>query len=424
MADLKNEQWFMKKYEEICKENPKGYAFISLKIKRFRIFNQIFGREAGDRLIEKVYQAISGWLKDREYAVWMYRGYYNMLVHMSDDYDDIFHRMIDLNRNIRDMKDEEGFGKVYSGIGIYLLTENPVDFYTAQYYADICRSECKERSYHNSHFEVYGMTYFDKNLLYFDLEQEIQPALENGDLRIYLQPKVDLKTGEVTQAEALLRWIDPVRGMIPVGEFLPGLEEKGLIDSIDNHMFGQVCKLINRWIGLYGKKIRISVNLSSNAFNYRYFFDGYKKYYDLDPCPKECIDFELLESIILNRVEMVRRVVKQLRDFGFSCSLDDFGSGYSCFNVLTNTEISTLKIDRSLFVDESDSRAKILIRHIIKTAHELGMKTVAEGVETKGFVEFLKELECEYVQGYVFYKPMPIEEFEERFLKNGEKAFV
>ena len=117
-------------------------------------------------------------------------------------------------------------------------------------------------------------------------------------------------------------------------------------------------------------------------------------------------------------------MVEQLRNFGFSCSLDDFGSGYSSFSVLTNTGLEALKIDRSLFRNEGDPREKVLIRHIVETAKELDMKVIAEGVETRGYVEFLKELGCDYVQGFVFYRPMPVEEFEERFLKNREQAAV
>ena len=420
MDASKDEQWLIEKYNQICINNPADYALISLKIKRFRIFNRLFGRKSGDILVQKVYDAIQDWLGEDEYAVHLYLGCYNLLVKMPDDYDEIFQRVLDLNHKIRDMKDEEGFGQTFSGMGIYLLGENPVDFYTAQYNADICRSECPETSFRNSHFEVYGMTYQDLNLRYYDLEQDIRPAIDNGDFKLYLQPKVNLKTGEVTQAEALVRWVDPVRGMIPVSEFLPALEENGLIENVDLYLFGIVCDTIERWRTQYGKKIRISVNLNGCAFNYRYFFKDYVEVFEKHPCPKECVEFELLESIVLNQVEQVKRVVNEITEFGFSCSLDDFGSGFSSFNVLTNAQISTLKIDRSLFRNENDPREKTLVHYIIRTAQELNMTTIAEGVETKGYVDYLKELGCDYVQGFYFYKPMPVEEFEELFLKTDK----
>lgn len=212
--------------------------------------------------------------------------------------------------------------------------------------------------------------------------------------------------------------------MIPVGEFLPELEKIGLIGDLDLYMFQHVCSTINRWLFIYGRKIRISVNLSSNMFNYRYFLDEYKRVYEKVPCPKDCIEFELLESIVLNQLDLVQDVVEQLRDYGFSCSLDDFGSGYSSFSVLTNTELKTLKIDRSLFRNYSDPRERVLVRHIVETAKELDLKIVAEGIETREYVDFLKELGCDYIQGFIFYKPMPVGEFEQRFLRDHERAQV
>ena len=143
--------------------------------------------------------------------------------------------------------------------------------------------------------------------------------------------------------------------------------------------------------------------------------------YDRSPCPKDCVEFELLESIVLNQVDRVKEVVGQLKDFGFSCSLDDFGSGYSSFSVLTNTDLTVMKIDRSLFRDVSNPRERILLSHILQTANELNLETVAEGVEDRQYIDFLRELGCDYVQGFVFYRPMPAEEFEERFLIRNEK---
>lgn len=202
---------------------------------------------------------------------------------MSSDYDEIFRYIIDFNAHIRDTPYGIASGKVYIGMGMYLLPKEPVDFYTAQYNADISRAECPEAPYRNSHLEIYDMTYHDNNLTGYDFEQMILPAMEQGDFKLYLQPKVNLKTGEVCEAEALVRWIHPERGMIPVSTFLPELDRNGLIGDVDLYMFEKVCCAINRWIELYGKKIRISVNLSSNLFNYRYFFEHYRKVYDKVP---------------------------------------------------------------------------------------------------------------------------------------------
>lgn len=423
MANMKDEACLRARYEALSDEERADYALISLKIKRFRVFNRLHGREAGDALIEKVYEIVEESLGEGDCIARIRLDYFNVLLRFPRDYEELFQRIIELNRRIRDMDDPRFQSKVFCGFGVYPL-EAGVDFLTAQYNADVARAECPERDFRNSHFEVYGVTIQDRELRYYDLGELVRPALERGDIKLYLQPKVDLHTGEVSCAEALMRWFDPERGMIPVSEFMPVLEENGVIELADIHLFEQVCAVIERWQKAYGKKIKISVNLSASMFNYRYFFKQYREVHERYRTPEDCIEFELLESIVLNQVDRVKRVVEELRAYGFSCALDDFGSGYSSYSVLTNPQIGTLKIDRSLFRQEDDTRARIIIRHIIQTAHELGMRTVAEGVESKNQVEFLRGLECDFVQGYIFYKPMPVDEFEEQFLKRGERAQI
>lgn len=419
---MHDERWLKEKYDALPAGERPQYAFISCKLKRFRTVNRLFGRAVGDELIEKFYDIASAWLGGGDYIANIRLDYFNLLVRLPRDYDDIFHYVIALNRQIRDMPDERFQGKIFTGFGIYPLGEEPVDFYTAQYNADVCRAECPESSFRNSHFEVYGLTYQDSNLKHFDLAQIIKPAIDRGEIKLYLQPKVDLKTGEISSAEALVRWIDPEKGIIPVSEFLPGLEELGLTEHVDLYLFELVCRYLNRWISDYGKRITISVNLSRSMFNYRYYFEDYKKIHQQYDTPKDCIEFELIESIVLNQVERVREVVDELHEYGFRYSLDDFGSGYSSYSVLTNTDFSMIKIDRSLFQNEGSERERILIRHIVETAHELGMKTVAEGVETPGYVDYLRTLGCDYIQGFVYYRPMPAEEFEARFVRGAERV--
>lgn len=413
---MKDEAYLRERFEALTDEERGEYALISLKIKRFRTFNRLYGRDLGDVLIQKVYDDVSEWLDGKGTIAHIRLDYYNLLLPFPREFDPILDRIIKLNIAIRDMEDPRFNGKVFCGFGVYPL-EPGVDFYTAQYNADVARTECPEREFRNSHMEVYGVTIQDKDLRYYDLIDIIQPALDHGDFKLYLQPKVDLRTGKIDSAEALMRWEDPKRGMLPVGEFLPMLEETGLISPVDIYLFEKVCRTINHWLAEYGRGIQISVNLSAAMFNYRDFFKEYREVHEKYGTPTEYIQFELLESIVLNKVDRVRDVVDELNAYGFSCALDDFGSGYSSYSVLTNSSISTIKIDRSLFQHEEDRRERTIIRHILETARELGMSTVAEGVETQGYVDYLRELGCDYIQGYVFYRPMPVAEFEERFLR-------
>lgn len=421
MENGQGERELRERYEALTDGERKEYSLISLKIKRFRVFSRLYGWETGDALLEKVYELLCGWLGEGDRAAYARLNSYTLLLRFPRDWEEISQKMIEINSRIRDMDDPRFPCKVFCGFGVYPL-EPGVDLRTAQYNADMARAQCPERDFRNSHFQVYGVNYTDTELRYYDLAELVRPALERGDIQVYLQPKVDLRTGEVRSAEALMRWQDPERGMIPPSEFLPVLEESGVIDLADLCLFEQCCKTIDRWTAAYGKQIQISVNLSASMFNYEYFMEQYQEARRNYSTPAGCLQFELLESIVLNQTDRVRTVVDELKRCGFSCALDDFGSGYSSYGVLANSEISVLKIDRSLFRREGDPRERTIIRHIVETAHELGMRTVAEGVETPGYVEFLRDLGCDYVQGFVFYRPMPVDEFEERFLRRGERA--
>lgn len=426
--DMHNERWIKEKYDYILENQLEHYIFLSLKIKHFRKINRLYGRDYGDRLIMNVFKRINAWIQPTDYVAHVYHGYFNLLLQKPDDVTDDYGyvRWIGkLGEYIYHVEDEHMHDNVFCGFGIYPLCNEPVDFYIAQYNADICRSESGERNFLISHIEIYGSSYHEEGLFAPNYRQMLKPAMEAGHIKMFLQPKVDMKTGEITHAEALVRWIDPEKGMLPIQEYLPLLEECGFANLIDMFIFENACKWIQTWIQTYQKHIHISVNISANTFVYPFFVDEIREVYNtFDNCPKECLELELLESIILNKIDRVKEVAHDIRGFGIGCSLDDFGSGYSSYNVIAQTPLTMLKIDRSIFRDHTNEKEHILIKRIIQTAHDLGLQVVAEGIETIEYAKFLKQNDCEYIQGFVYYRPMPVEEFEERFLINHEKIDV
>lgn len=419
--EFEGEQRIREGYEAVVREGREGYALATLKLKRFRRVNRLYGRDVGDGLLAAVERAIAACLGEGELVAQVNVNYFNILLRYPSD-DALIERTIQIVRAVRDMPDERFHGHIFPGLGAFRITSPAPEFHIAQYNADLCRTDSEHSGYRNAHVEVYGLTYTDPNEAFLDPQNRIQPALDAGDIRLYLQPKVNLRTGRINGAEALVRWIDPQGGMIPVQDFLPSLNATGLIRNVDLYLFDRVCACLDKWYRDYGKKIKISVNLAGCSFNYKEFFEDYRAIFEQYKIPKECVEFELLESIILNNVQRVQQVVGELRDYGFTCALDDFGSGFSSYSVLTRTNLSVVKIDRSLFANAENPREKIVIRHIVQTARELKMCTVAEGVETLDYVRFLQALGCDYVQGYVFYKPMPAAEFEERFVRGDERA--
>lgn len=418
-----NEQWIKEKYDAIPLEERDHYVLVSLKIKHFRKLNRLYGRAYGDALIDRVYEEIDKQLGPDEYAAHIYLGYYNLLLKVPDIEKDDYSLLIWLSKfshNIHAMDDDRFREMIFFGIGVYLLDKTVIDFYVAQYNADICRSESNEKDFLISHLEIYGSSYKEKGLHDLDYRNRFKPALMQGNIKMYLQPKVCLQDGTITHAEALMRWFDEEGNLLPINEYLPVLEECGLTNKVDCFMFEQACKMVLNWKEKYHRDIHISVNLSKNTFVYPFFLSEFDEIHKNYPCDKKCIELELLESIILNQTERVSEVAEEIKEHGYTCSLDDFGSGYSSYGVLTNTSLDMLKIDRSLFQNEKNLKELKLIKHIIGYAHEIGLKVVAEGIETQGYVTYLKKLNCDYIQGFVLYKPMCLEDFEYRFLKNNE----
>lgn len=308
------------------------------------------------------------------------------------------------------------------GVGIMPLWKNPPSLSTALGKARLACEGSAHAKYQSSHYEIYGISYFEPKNDFYELRDKIPPALKAGDFKLFLQPKVCLKTGEVYKAEALMRWIDPKDGVIPLNRFIDGLEREGSIRDVDLYLFNILCHYLKAWCTNFDKKICVSVNLSKAYFEDEDFLKEYTLVLNRHKLPADLIEIEFLESIVSERTKRMKSLTKQLKSLGFHCALDDFGSGYSSFNLLSQIDFDEIKLDRSLFRDFNNPKEKAVISHIISLAKSLNANTVAEGVEINDYAEFLKETGCDYIQGFVYFKPMPVEEFERRFILCNEAA--
>ena len=246
------------------------------------------------------------------------------------------------------------------------------------------------------------------------MEAQGQQALSEGQFQPYFQPKFDIQHGDcLTGAEVLCRWIHPQKGMIPPGQFIPVFEKSGLIVQLDRYMFEQACSWYRRYLDGGGKRINLAVNVSRAGLLREDFVDYYVRVKEKYGIPDGLMELEVTESLALGGEELLCQLVCELQARGFTCSLDDFGSGYSSLNLLKNLPIRVLKLDILFFQRSVDKvRERIVVRNIINMARELKIRVIAEGVEETESVEFLRGAGCDIVQGYVFARPMPLAEFE------------
>lgn len=264
---------------------------------------------------------------------------------------------------------------------------------------------------------ITNYTFYDKYIKNKMLEENfiknnINKAINTGEILTYFQPKVELKEMKIESAEALTRWNNNGKFISP-SIFIPILEKNFLINTLDQYIFESVCQWLKKQLDNYKRVISISVNVSKIQF---YSTDFIKIYTDIKEkynIPDRVIIIEFTESIIFDDMKKVEKIINELHNNGFLCAMDDFGKGYSSLNTLKNMKVDIIKFD-SLFFDDSEykEREKIIIEEIVTLANRLDMKTVAEGIEKTEQVEFLKEIKCDLIQGYVFYKPMPLSDFE------------
>lgn len=255
------------------------------------------------------------------------------------------------------------------------------------------------------------------------LEKEFEKAIRNRDFKVYLQPQVGLGKDAEYRAEALVRWEHPEMGLILPGDFIPLLEKNGKICELDMYMLEEVCRMLSEWREKGEELIEISVNVS-RAHLKREGEGIYKKYGEIRKryqIPEGILEIEVTETALLerNHLDFIKKILDGFRSGGFRMALDDFGFAYSSLVLLKAFEVDTLKLDREFFVDENEKSRKI-VEGIIELSHKLDMTVVAEGIEKMEQVEVLRKMGCDFVQGYVFSKPVSVREFA-LWRKNREK---
>ena len=299
-------------------------------------------------------------------------------------------------------------------IGVALFPDDGRTFDTLLKKADMAMYRAKEVGRNNYHFFNEEMsTQASEHLA---LRSGLRRALSNGELELHYQPQVQLGTGRVIGAEALLRWNAPGEGMIMPSRFIPIAEESGLIVPIGEWVIMEACRQASAWRTAGLPDICVAINLSAVQFRRGNVEQTVLRALEATGLPPDCLELELTESIMLQNVEQVLATVRRLKLLGVKLSIDDFGTGYSSLSYLKRFEVDKLKIDQSFIRDRAnDPDDAAIVRAVIQMAHSLNLKTIAEGVETDEIRHILRVFQCDEAQGYLFARPMPAAELT-RFL--------
>lgn len=309
---------------------------------------------------------------------------------------------------------------VTSSIGVSIYPDDGDDIDTLLKNADVAMYQAKGAGRNSVRF--YSGTMSLRSLERLDLEVALRRALERDELEVYYQPKILVATERVCGVEALVRWNHPERGLVLPGAFIPLAEECGLITAIGEWVLKRACRQARVWQDRFGRDIEMAVNLSSQQFlQSRVDEVVLQALFEASLKPR-LLQLELTESILMQDMQQTVPLLKKLKDAGVGLAMDDFGTGYSSLSYLKRLPIDVVKIDRSFVADlEVDRDDAVICATIIAMAHTLGLQVVAEGVETLGQFEYLRQHGCDQVQGFLISKPLPAGELEREIL-SGQRA--
>ncbi len=390
--------------------SKKKYALINFDINRFKIINDAYGYQKGDEVLKDIYNSVRRWSKAGE-PITRYAADQFFILMSFTEQEELNRRILDLNERIRQLRYTKSARIFY---GVYVITERKDSIDRMGEFAQVAKNNIKGSS--ESTISFFDDVARGRLLEEEEIEKSMNEALKNDEFHVYLQPKYMAKEEIISGAEALVRWKSSNGMPVSPGDFIPLFEKNGFITELDYYMLKKVCKLIRDWLDKGYTPLPISVNISRLHFANSHLAEIIIDIVDSYDVPHNLIELELTESAFLQNKQMLIDTVVRLREYGFLVSMDDFGAGYSSLNSLKDLPLDTVKLDGELFrMTDEVERGLCVIRNTITMAKDLHMKVVAECIETKEQVEFLCTVGCDIIQGYYFAKPMPTDQFEERY---------
>lgn len=405
---------------ELARSRDSKFSIAMLNIRNFRFINEIFGSEEADRLLCVVSDKIRERLIDGEFFAREYADcFYIYLKKANKDAVEGFIQGLISNICKTQNYDKDVFKlKLYSGIYIH----NSEDEENISDSLILTRVGFAARYCQNN--QQVTIQFYDKDMhgneeLQTYIDNHAEKAITDMEFKVYLQPKMDLRTHTLSGAEALVRWQTKDKGMLFPDTFIPQFERSGFCVQLDLYMVEQACRILRHWIDSGKEPVPISVNQSKLLFYRTDYIDSLEAIISKYDIPARLITLEILEDLALENPEEMNIKLCQLRKIGFKISMDDFGSGYSSFNTLGNLEIDELKLDRAFLLELSKSHSErfcTIMESVMKLSKKLHISTVTEGVETPDDEKLITALGCDYSQGYLYSKPISADEFGKKYM--------
>lgn len=412
LTDLPNRRMLQDRMEQGLKRSRRqdnGMALLYIDLDRFKQVNDSLGHPAGDRLLKELARRLVAVLRDDDVVCRLGGDEFAVILHDIHHEEDV---VPVLNKLLHAVEQpvtlEEGELFISASIGVSLYPKDGEDVKTLEKHADMALYHAKEEGKNTFRFFREELNYGVQERIAFD--QGLRHAVGRQELRLLYQPKIALATGRVVGVEALLRWESSEFGLVTPDRFIPLAEENRLIVPIGEWVLRTACQQQVTW-RQQGLDLNMAVNLSAVQFKTPDLIERIAVVMAETGVRPDRLELELTESALVEQPDEVVRVLERLRGLGCGISIDDFGTGYSSLSYLKAFPVSVLKIDRSFVQDLTyDSGDRAIAQSVVNMADNLGMQTVAEGVETPEQQEILKQIGCTFVQGFMYARPLPADE--------------
>lgn len=418
LTGLPNRRSLTKRLENEIKNRERTgekFAMFFFDVNRFKNINDGLGHKVGDLFLKEIARRLT------EIDIQV-ESFYRMngdeFVYVLEDVtliDEMAKRIMDVFRESFSFYDYEFFASISLGISIYPDHGQSVTklFKTA----DVAMYTAKEKK--GNHSVIYKENMRGTNDRWLLLETKLHKALRNDLFELHYQPKMNIQTGQIEGAEALIRWTDEDLGYMPPDQFIPFAEQVGLISSIGRWVLRTASKQIKHWSDHYGVNFRVAVNISPIHIAEADFVTQVQQVIAETSIDCTMLEIEITEMSMLDYNDELMSKIQTLKDMGITIAIDDFGTGYSSLSYLREFPVNSLKIDRTFIQDLTKDQSGVeMVSAIISLAHALNLDVVAEGVEKKEELAILLEQNCEYVQGYYFSKPLCVADFEKKIQEN------
>jgi len=414
LTGLPNRNFFLEKMNSVIKENKnsdKKFAVVFVDLDNFKKVNDTEGHEAGDQLLRTATKRMRSCIHDADVLARL--GGDEFVILIEENFSQKF--ITRLCSNILEalsepflLNNHNHFISCSMGISVYPRDDIVPDALIGK--ADMAMYRAKNLGKRN--FQFYSEELERLAIHQLEFEQNLRAAISSGQINVFLQPEIDVLTGVIVAAEALVRWVMPDGSMISPVQFIPVAEQANLIGDIGRIVLETVCQEIARWDEHGFPPISVAINLSAREFKDSYLSDNIKNRLMHYGVSGERIVMEITESLFMENKESVLHTMQKLRDMGIRFAIDDFGTGYSSFSYLQDLPIDFLKIDRSFLMGVTHDKKKYAIaRSIIDIGNHLDLKVIAEGIEDQETLEFIKFNQCSMAQGFYMYRPMSITNF-------------